>query len=220
MTQQNSPNKKPKRSLSKKVLKKKELKYKGALAEVNKSKEKIQQYENIIEDKQRIDHAQKEGDKPVFIPLLPTEVKHYRFLLKAEKLNLKKNKGKLKNASEDLDQALKHQSEVILSKTKKIDEKDEAERKAKREKDPRTNLVIEVVKGLKKNSDPRFTALTDALNDGRQFRKELDVIIKEVDNETYISISGLSSVKTSAYNAVKDELLKDDNSDAPAVTAG
>jgi len=114
MKRTDSTTPKTKRSLSNKVLNKKEVKYEGALGEVNKSKEKIQQYENIIEDKERIVPPKKEGDKPIIIPLLPTEVKHYRFLLKDEKLNLKKKDGKLKKASDDLNRALKHQSEVIL----------------------------------------------------------------------------------------------------------
>lgn len=218
MKKQNSPNKKTKRSLPDKVFNKKGLKYKGALTEVKNSKELIHQYGNIIESKERIDPPQKEGDKPVSIPLSPTEVKHYRFLLKAEKLELKKKERKLKKVSDDLNKALKHQSEVVLSGMKKINETVEAERKAKREKVERKEMVVNIVINLKTTVDPRFVSLLNAVEDSRSFRKELDAILKQEDEVTYTTISGLSAVKTDIYKSVRAELFPKDEDDNSADT--
>lgn len=178
--------------------------------------------EKIVTSKSITVQPDKKGEEPTSKKLSTAEVSGYKLQLKQAKLSLKQAKKELSKAEAKYKAAVKHNAACVADQSSKFNSNLAAEYKAKREKDTRTSVVIEVVKGLQINNDPRFVKLTDALKDSNQFRKEMDVILKDQDNETYVTISGLSSVKRSVYNTVKDQLLRDNNSDsaAAAVTAG
>jgi len=180
------------------------------------------QLETIITDKKVVVQPDKKGEEPVSRKLTTAEVAGYKLQFNQSKLSLKQAQKELRKAEAKYRAAVKHNAACVADQSSKFNSKLAAEYKAKREKDTRTSKVIEVVKGLQINNDPRFVSLTAALTDSGKFRKEMDVILQKEDNVTYITISGLSSVKTSVYKTVKDELLRDDNSDdtAAVVSAG
>jgi len=61
-----------------------------------------------------------------------------------------------------------------------------------------------------KENDNRVLSLTEAITDGRSFRKEMDRLLSNVDPETFATISGLSEVKTEIYGDVRNLLKEDD----------
>jgi len=195
---------------------------KAAYEKVEQLLSDIFHLENIIASKAIAIQPDKKGDEPVSKKLTTAEVAGYKLQLKQSKLSLKKAQKELRKAEANYKAAVNHDKACVAAQSSKFNSRLEAEYKAKREKDTRTSKVIEVVKRLQINNDPRFVSLTAALTDNGKFRKEMDVILQKEDNVTYITISGLSSVKTSVYKTVKDELLRDDNSDdtAAVVSAG
>jgi hypothetical protein len=178
--------------------------------------------ENIVASKAITIQSDKKGVEPVSKKLTTAEVAGYKLQLKQSKLSLKKAQKELRKAEADYKAAVKHNAACVADQSSKFNSNLAAEHKAKREEDARTSVVIEVVKGLQINNDPRLVSLTAALFDSKQFRKEMDNILDVEDNDTYVTISGLSSVKTSVYKSVKDELLRNENSDdaAAVVPAG
>lgn len=204
------------RRISEKVFNSIKAALKAAYEKVEKFSTEILRLEKIVADKEITIQPDKEGEEPVSKKLSTAEVAGYKLQLKQAKLSLKQANKELGKAESKYKAACKHNNACVAEQSSKFNSNLAAEYKAKREKDTRTSVVIEVVKGLQLNNDPRFAKLTDALKDSNQFRKEMDVILKDEDNETYITISGLSSVKTSVYNAVKGELLRNNNSDEAA----
>lgn len=178
--------------------------------------------EKIVTSKSITVQPDKKGEEPTSKKLSSAEVSGYKLQLKQAKLSLKQAKKELSKAEARYKAAVKHNDACVAEQHSKFNSKLAAEYKAKREKDKCAGKVVEVVKGLQENNDPRFVSLTAVLTDTKQFRKEMDDILKSEDNETYVTISGLSQVKTSVYNTVKDQLLRDNNSDSAAavVTAG
>jgi len=195
---------------------------KAAYEKVEQLLSDIFHLENIVASKAITIQSDKKGVEPVSKKLTSAEVAGYKLQLKQAKLSLKHAKKELSNAEAKYKAAVKHNAACVADQSSKFNSILAAEYKAKRERDKSTSIVIEVVKGLQVNNDPRFVSLTAVLTDPKQFRKEMDNILKSEDNETYVTISGLSQVKTSVYNTVKDQLLRDNNSDSAAavVTAG
>lgn len=195
---------------------------KAAYEKVEQLLSDIFHLENIVASKAITIQSDKKGVEPVSKKLTSAEVAGYKLQLKQSKLSLKKAQKELRKAEADYKAAVKHNAACVADQSSKFNSNLAAEHKAKREEDARTSVVIEVVKGLQINNDPRFVSLTAALSDSKQFRKEMDNILDVEDNDTYVTISGLSSVKTSVYKSVKDELLKNNNSDyaAAVVPAG
>ena len=69
---------------------------------------------------------------------------------------------------------------------------------------------MDIVSNLLKENDNRVLTLTEAVTDGRSFRKEMDKLLSNVDPETFATISGLSEVKTEIYGDVRNLLKEDD----------
>lgn len=204
------------RRISEKVFNKIKAALKAAYEKVEQLITLVIQLETIITDKEVLVQPEKKGDEPTSRKLSTAEVNGYKLQRKQAKLDLKQAKKELKKAEDNYNKACKHNNACLADQDSRFNFQVAAEYKARREKDTRTNLVIEVVKGLQVNNDPRFVSLTAVLTDTKQFRKEMDDILKSEDNETYVTISGLSQVKTSVYNKVKDQLLRDNNSDSAA----
>lgn len=161
---------------------------------------------------------EKKGDDPVTVDLTKAEVDGYKLKLKQAKLNLKKARKALKKAEDEFKDACRHNAACVMENAKKFNSKIADEYKAKREKDERKEMVVNIVINLQTTADPKFASLLNAIEDSRTFRKEMDTILKQEDEETYTTISGLSSVKTDIYKAVKAELFPKDEEDNNADT--
>jgi len=161
---------------------------------------------------------EKKGDDPVTVDLTKAEVDGYKLKLKQAKLKLKKARKALKKAEDAFKDACRHNAECEMENSKKFNSGLAAEYKAKREKVERKEMVVNIVINLKTTVDPRFVSLLNAVEDGGTFRKELDAILKQEDEVTYTTISGLSAVKTDIYKSVRAELFPKDEDDNSADT--
>jgi hypothetical protein len=157
--------------------------------------------------------SEKKGEAPKTVKLTIAEVNGYKLKLKQAKLDLRESKISLSNAEAEYKAACKHNASCVMGQSKKINAKVNAEHKAKREKDVRVQKVIGVVTTIKNNDDPRFQNLVNAVANGNLFRKEMDAILKQEDNDTYTTISGLSSVKSEIYRTVRGEFFGNDDDD-------
>jgi hypothetical protein len=167
----------------------------------------------IISTKSTTVPSERKGEAPKTVKLTTAEVNGYKLKLKQAKLDLKESKISLSKAEAEYKTACKHNAACVIEKVGKINAKVNGEHKAKREKDVRVQKVIGVVTAIKNNDDPRYQSLVNAVANGNLFRKEMDAILKQEDNDTYTTISGLSSVKSEIYRTVKGEFFGNDNDD-------
>jgi len=177
---------------------------------VNVLEQEIINYDNIISSKTIIVPAKKEKEEPTTIPLTIAQVRGYRLKRKNAKLKLRKARNEKKDAGMEFSKACTHNGEFIQEQSKRFSAKLQKESKARTEKDERKRKIVDIVSNLLKENDNRVLSLTEAVTDGRSFRKEMDRLLSNVDPETFATISGLSEVKTEIYGDVRNLLKEDD----------
>jgi hypothetical protein len=182
---------------------------------------KIAGLEQIISSKSLTIPPEKKGEEPTTITLKRAQVKGYKLDLRETKLSLKKAEKALRKAELEFQNACDHNAACVKHKQSKFNSRLADEYKAKREKDDRKQAVLNFVNTLKTNDDPKLSSLLSVVNDSRAFRKEMDTILKEADEVTYSTISGLSSVKSEIYRDARQDLRdymngNDDNNDEEA----
>lgn len=177
---------------------------------VNELEREIINYDNIIISKTLIIPAKKEKEEPTTVPLTTAQVRGYRLKRKNAKLKLRKARNEKKDAGVEFSKACTHNGEFIQEQSKRFSAKLQKESKARTEKDERKKKIVDIVSNLLKENDNRVLSLTEAITDGRSFRKEMDRLLSNVDPETFATISGLSEVKTEIYGDVRNLLKEDD----------
>ncbi len=171
-------------------------------------KEKIAVLVEIISSKSILVPSEKKGVEPTTAHLTSAQLKGYKLQLKEAKLDLKKSSKALKKAEAEFREACEHDAACVMEKNSKFNSGLAAEYKAKREKDERKQKVVNIVANLQTTGAEKFTSLYNAVQDGYySFRKEMDAILQQEDEETYTTISGLSAVKTEIYKSVKVEFF-------------
>ena len=154
--------------------------------------------------------ATKKEEQPTTIPLTAAQVRGYRLKRRNAKLKLRKARNEKKDAGIEFSKACTHNGEFIQQQSKSFSTKLQKESKARVEKDERKKKIVDIVSNLLKENDIRVLSLTEAVTDGRSFRKEMDNLLSDVDPETFATISGLSEVKTEIYGDVRNLLKEDD----------
>jgi hypothetical protein len=177
---------------------------------VNVLEQQIINYDNIISSKTIIIPATKKDEQPTTIPLTAAQVRGYRLERRNAKLKLRKARKEKKDAGNEFSKACTHNGEFIQQQSKNFSAKLQKESKARVEKDERKKKIVDIVSNLLKENDNRMLSLTEAVTDGRSFRKEMDKLLSNVDPETFATISGLSEVKTEIYSEVRNLLKEDD----------
>lgn len=198
------------RPISQKRLKQLEGDVRKTVETVNDLEAEILNYDNIISSKALTIPAKKEKEEPTTIPLTTAQVRGYRLKRRNAKLKLRKAKNDKKEAGIGYSKACSHNGEFIQEQSKRFTAKLQKESKARSEKDERKRKIVDIVSNLLKENDNRVLSLTEAVTDGRSFRKEMDRLLSNVDPETFVTISGLSEVKTEIYGDVRNLLREDD----------
>lgn len=177
---------------------------------VNELEREIINYDNIITSKTIIIPAKKEKEEPTTVALTTAQVRGYRLKRRNAKLKLRKARNEKKDAGNEFSKACTHNGEFIQQQSKSFSVRLQKESKARTEKDERKKKIVDIVSNLLKENDVRVLTLTEAVTDGRSFRKEMDRLLSNVDPETFATISGLSEVKTEIYGDVRNLLKEDD----------
>ena len=199
---------KKRRPISAKRFKKIEAFFRSCFQTFESLKNEVVRLVEIVSSKSIIIAPDKKGDDPLTVRLSSADVNGYSLQLKQAKLDKKEAQQTLKKAETAYKDACKHNAACIMDKHSKLNSKLEGEYKAKREKGVRKQKVVNLVANLQTTDAEKFTSLFNAVQDGYySFRKEMDAIIKQEDEETYTTISGLSAVKTEIYRAVKVEFF-------------
>ena len=209
------------RPISPKRFKKIEAFFRSCFQIFESLKNEVVRLAEIVSSKSIIIAPDKKGDDPLTVRLSSADVNGYSLQLKQAKLDKKEAQQTLKKAETAYKDACKHNAACIMDKHSKLNSKLDGEYKAIREEDERTEKVVSIVKNLQTTDDPKFTSLRTAAKDGHySFRKEMDAIINKADEETYVTISGLSSVKTKIYKSVKVEFFVENAVDNDAADKG
>jgi hypothetical protein len=222
------------RPISAKRFKKIEAFFRSCFQTFESLKNEVVRLAEIVSSKSIIIAPDKKGDDPLTVRISSADVNGYSLQLKQAKLDKKEAQQTLKKAETAYKDACKHNAACIMDKHSKLNSKLAGEHKARREKGTCEVKVVNIVTNLQTTDDPKFTSLRDALQDGHySFRKEMDAIINKADEETYTTISGLYSIKTSIYKSVKVEFFSgsvvdndatdkgtDNDDDTAAVSAG
>jgi len=177
---------------------------------VNDLEREIVDYDNIISSKTLIIPSKKEKELPTTVPLTTAQIRGYRLKRRNAKLKLRQARNEKKDAGKEFSKACTHNGEFIQQQSKSFSTKLQKESKARTEKEERKRKIVDIVSNLLKENDNRVLTLTEAVTDGRSFRKEMDKLLSNVDPETFATISGLSEVKTEIYGDVRNLLKEDD----------
>ena len=148
---------------------------------VNALEKEIINYDNIISSKAIIIPAEKKEEQPTTIPLTAAQVRGYRLERRNAKLKLRKARKDKKDAGNEFSKACTHNGEFIQQQSKSFSAKLQKESKARVEKDERKKKIVDIVSNLLKENDIRVLSLTEAVTDGRSFRKEMDNLLSGVD---------------------------------------
>lgn len=198
------------RPISQKRFKQYEEEVRRTVETVNELEREIINYDNIISSKTLIIPAKNEKEEPTTVALTTAQVRGYRLKRRNAKLKLRKARNEKKDAGKEFSKACTHNGEFIQQQSKSFSARLQKESKARTEKDERKKKIVDIVSNLLKENDVRVLTLTEAVTDGRSFRKEMDRLLSNVDPETFATISGLSEVKTEIYGDVRNLLKEDD----------
>jgi len=204
----------PERLISKSRMNKLEASVKSAKLAQTNLEQKISLLNKQITSKERIIHG-KEGEADRIEKLTSAEVRGLKLSKSKSMLDKRQAKVEFKKVSEEYSEACKHNAEIIKQQSKKFSQKLESQYQAKKQKDERQEKVNNLISNLLNKGDQRIISLTEALTNPKSFRKEMDGLLNDADNETYVTISGLSAVKTEIYNEVRSLLSESsiDNAD-------